>query len=491
MRHDVVIIGGGLGGLACGALLSKLGLGVVVLERQPHVGGCLQCYRRNGSDIDTGFHYVGGLDEGQSLHGAFAALGLLDLPWHRLDPDGFDHVAIGQTSFAFAQGFDNFLNRLASDFPAQRSALSDYVNMLRLSAMTQLEALNPKATLSDFTQQTASTSAWNYLDEKFNSKLLINILSGTSLKTELCKRTLPLASFLHSNASFIESSWRLKGGGSAIAESLANTIVGNGGDVVCKSDVVALQANGRHIGSALCSNGETYDGRMFISDLHPALTCLLVAPQTALRPSYRQRMEQMGNTFGMFTVSLQMEKGALPYFNHNLYVYAHRNVWDIHEDNEPVSGVMVSCRVPADDDSWATQVDLLTPMTWRQVEQWKDTRVGKRGDGYEAMKQRVADECVALASRYVPALASARRIATSSPLTWRDYTAAPFGSAYGMRKDCTVPLLTTLSPRTPIDNLLLTGQNLVMHGVHGVTMTALLTCAEVVGRETIWNIVKE
>lgn len=486
-----MIVGGGLGGLACGALLSKLGLGVIVLERQPHVGGCLQSYRRNGIDVDTGFHYVGGLDEGQSLHGAFAALGLLDLPWHRLDPDGFDRVAIGSMSLAFAQGFDNFLNRLASDFPAERSALRDYVQMLRLSANTQLEALNPKATTSDFTLQTAATSAWNYLDEKFNDKLLIDIISGTSLKTELCKRSLPLSSFLHSNASFIESSWRLRGGGSAIAESLAKTIADNGGEVVCKREVVALQTNGRCIDNALCSNGETYEGTTFISDIHPVTTCHLVEPQTALRLSYRHRMEQMDNTFGMFTVSLQIERGALPYFNHNLYAYVHPGVWGIHEDNKPVGGVMISCRVPTDGDSWATQIDLLTPMTWRQVEQWSNTRVGKRGADYETMKQHVADECVALASRHIPALASAKRIATSSPLTWRDYTATPFGSAYGLRKDCAAPLLSTLSARTPIGNLLLTGQNLVMHGVHGVTMTALLTCAEVVGRESIWNIVKE
>jgi all-trans-retinol 13,14-reductase len=46
-----------------------------------------------------------------------------------------------------------------------------------------------------------------------------------------------------------------------------------------------------------------------------------------------------------------------------------------------------------------------------------------------------------------------------------------------------------LSPRTPIPNLLLTGQSLMLHGVQGVTMTAFHTCAEVVGKEAIWHIV--
>jgi all-trans-retinol 13,14-reductase len=41
--------------------------------------------------------------------------------------------------------------------------------------------------------------------------------------------------------------------------------------------------------------------------------------------------------------------------------------------------------------------------------------------------------------------------------------------------------VTMLSPRTPISNLLLTGQNLMLHGLEGVSMTALLTCSEVLG----------
>ena len=39
--------------------------------------------------------------------------------------------------------------------------------------------------------------------------------------------------------------------------------------------------------------------------------------------------------------------------------------------------------------------------------------------------------------------------------------------------------MTMLSPRTPISNLLLTGQSLMVHGLEGVAMTALQTTREV------------
>lgn len=105
------------------------------------------------------------------------------------------------------------------------------------------------------------------------------------------------------------------------------------------------------------------------------------------------------------------------------------------------------------------------------------------------MKERLANECIELAETQIPGLGQMiEEQYTSTPLTWRDYTLTPNGSAYGLRKDCRNLLLTMLSPRTPIPNLLLTGQNLMLHGVEGVTMTALKTCAEVEGQTFIKKI---
>ena len=50
-KFDVVIIGGGLGGLSCGAILSKEGLSVCILEQQKHIGGCLQSFMLKTVDI--------------------------------------------------------------------------------------------------------------------------------------------------------------------------------------------------------------------------------------------------------------------------------------------------------------------------------------------------------------------------------------------------------------------------------------------------------
>jgi len=490
MKYDAVIIGSGLGGLECAHILSKAGMSVLLLERGTQAGGCLQSYRRHGLAFDTGFHYVGGLDEGQSLHSAFRHLGLLRLPWQRLD-NHFDRVTIGNQTFNFAQGYDAFVETLTVAFPAERDALNKYADMLKQCGEQQFDALNPQTGESSLLSRLFETSAYQYLTETFHDPLLINVLCGTSLKMELRKESLPLFTFAHGNGSFIESSWRLKGDGSLIVNSLADGIRMHGGEIICNAEVRELVEKDGKLVHAVCSNGEIYEGNIFISNIHPAVTCNLVKQSSRMKKVYRSRITHLENTFGTFTVSLRIKPQTLRYFNWNQYIYKEPDVWTFHLKNNPVSGVLVSCRIPEDGSKYVQQVDLLTPMNWSECEQWSHTEVGRRGEDYKAMKKRVADECITLAERFIPGLRD--RITgcyTSTPLTYRNYTLTPEGSAYGLRKDFRNPMITLLPPRTPIPNLLLTGQNLMLHGLHGVTMTALFTCAEVLGKEPIWNIVK-
>lgn len=475
MNYDIIIIGSGLGGLECATMLSKQGRSVLVLERQTQPGGCMQSYKRGNATFDTGLHYIGGIDEGQPLHDTFKSLGLLDLPWHRLDSDGFDRITIGNETFAFREGYANFAQALAERFPSQRQALQDYVDMLRRSDDDQLATLNtPAATEDSFSNESFNTNAYAWLHEKFSDELLINVLSGASLKMELHKTTLPLFTFAHGNGSFIQSSWRLKGDGNMLVQKLVEQIKSNGGEVVCNAEVTELEEHDGRITAAICSNGERYEGKTFISNLHPATTCQLVKEGSAMKKIYRRRMANLPNTFGMFTTSIRLKPDTLPYMNHNKFIYAKPNVWEMSEPDHEGYGILVSC--PYSDTGYATTLDILTPMLWREVEQWQDTTIGHRGDDYKAMKQRKAEQVIRIAEQQIPGLIEAiDHIYTSTPLTYRDYNHTPNGSAYGIRKDCNNPMMTILTPRTPISNLLMTGQNLMLHGLHGVTMTALYT----------------
>ena len=58
MDIDVIIIGGGIGGLFCGVLLAKKGLKVVILERNKEFGGYAGRINDNGFSFDVGPHLM-------------------------------------------------------------------------------------------------------------------------------------------------------------------------------------------------------------------------------------------------------------------------------------------------------------------------------------------------------------------------------------------------------------------------------------------------
>jgi len=63
---DAVVIGSGIGGLACACALTRSGRKVLVLEKHFAAGGLTQTFKRNGFTWAVGLHYLGDMGEGCS-----------------------------------------------------------------------------------------------------------------------------------------------------------------------------------------------------------------------------------------------------------------------------------------------------------------------------------------------------------------------------------------------------------------------------------------
>lgn len=484
---SIVIIGSGLGGLECGYILAKHGLKVMILEQSNRIGGCLQTFRYHNNLFDTGFHYVGGLREGESLYPLFNYFNLLDLPWHPLDEECFDEVIIGNQSFAFANGHERFVEELSKSFPHQHHNLKKYADFLQHVGTHIYDSFQPKQAESFYGSSLFTRSAYEFLNETISDPLLRKVLSGTSLKMELDANTLPLYIFAQINNSYLQSTWRLKGGGSQISNHLAQSIKAMGGEIRTCSEVTKLIEHDGCITRVEINGKEEIECQSVISNIHPAQTLSLVKESKVLRNIYRKRITNIKNTFGMFTVNIHLKSDTLPYQNKNIYFHTNNaDLW--RPKNQPTESVLLSYYIPQDESRYSSAIDLLTPMRWEEVGKWADKPLQKRGEEYELFKAKKRDECLKLVEKHLPELRnSIEHIHTSTPLSYQHYLKMHEGSAYGIRKDYANTMGTILTPRTPIPNLLLTGQNLNLHGILGVSMTSIFTCAEIIGMETIVN----
>jgi all-trans-retinol 13,14-reductase len=295
------------------------------------------------------------------------------------------------------------------------------------------------------------------------------------------------------NYSFIESSHRVVNGSAQIAKLLVESIQANGGTVMTRAEAQSFDFADNQISSVMLSNGEVIEGKNFISDIHPASTLAMI-PDGYIRKVYRNRILQLENTVSSFSVYIVFKKNSFPYFNYNLYYYKNKEVWDssIYVPGKPAENFLLLTPAVTTDDHWAESIVIMSYMHYDEVKQWENTRIGKRGADYEAFKKQRSEQLIDLVEERLPGFRNhIHSYYSSSPLTYRDYTGSPQGSLYGVLKDCTDPLKSLISPRTKIPNLLLTGQNIILHGALGVTIAAVTTCSELLGLSYLVGKIKD
>ena len=239
-KYDIVIIGAGLGGLVSGALLSKEGFKVCVLEKNKQIGGCLQSFGFDGKLFESAIHYVGSLAENQTLFKIFNYLGLMSkLSLKRLDTNCYDQIIIDDLHYNMAQGHDAFVESIASNFPNHLSEIRNYMGDI-VSTCKQFPLYNLRN--GDAQEKNAVTSFGlkSRLSEFISNPLLQQVLTGNNLLHGGHFEYSPYYMHALIQNSYIESSWKCKEGSAQIAKLLQEVIKENGGEVIRNIEVVKM-----------------------------------------------------------------------------------------------------------------------------------------------------------------------------------------------------------------------------------------------------------
>ena len=184
----------------------------------------------------------------------------------------------------------------------------------------------------------------------------------------------------------------------------------------------------------------------------------------------------MGNTLGNFTLYLKFKENCVPYLNYNYYYYAEEDVWaSYHSQQAEPQSFLYMHQCTEDGQQYAQSAEIMVPMDYREVAKWAGTITGQRGSDYLEFKQKKAERVLNILGQLFPGISYCiENFESSTPLTYRDYTGTINGSTYGILHDKNAPELTSVSQRTKIPNLIMTGQNIHWHGMLGVTVSAIL-----------------
>ena len=426
----VLIIGGGLGGLFCGAILAKEGLKVTVLEKNAAIGGGLQSFTRFGEVFDTGMHVVGGLQEGGNIRRLLGYLGI----WNKVhiqavpaDCADLLYFAEDRHYYQIASGKEQFVASLAQEFPSERDNLVRYVDaMYRL--VEEMDLFHLRSSTRDIFSHSEefSMAADAFIAKYISDERLRSVVAYVS------------------------------------------------------HEVQHIHTEGRNITGVTTQDSKCFTADYYISDIHPCSLINLFDDPKALPKAYKTRLEDIPNTYSAFLIYLKLKPEAFPYLNHTgYYMQSYEGIWNIAEANQPCpKGFLYMTPPEIQQGKYARKMIIAAPMNWQDVP--------PRGKEYANWKQERADLLLTRMEEMYPDFREyVDGINTASPLTIRDYYGTKHGAMFGYAKDCKNLVLSQVPVATKIPNLLLTGQCVNLHGFCGVPLTAINTCEAILGRNHI------
>ncbi|MCX5830259.1 MAG: NAD(P)/FAD-dependent oxidoreductase [Deltaproteobacteria bacterium] len=475
MPEQVLIIGSGIGGLTAGIILAQLQHPVTVVERNPQPGGLMRSYRRSGIDCPVGVHYLGALDRGQLLRQLWDALGVTPLiPLERMGAEGIvDRYIFDDFEFNLPAGIDAFEENLRRTFPEEQRQIT--------MIMADLREISRSLSAFDFFLSPALSVFSPERFESMGERLLhlgcsIRLTAVLGVPAGLIGiplRECPVYYYYMTLASYLLSSWRLVGSGTAMAESFVSQFQSLGGNIVAGDGVAAIQVEAGHVKGAILRSGRILPADVVIAAVHPE-TVLSLLPSDVVRPSYRERVAQLENTKGLLGVNAAVPADshqALPYNVYRLYTEA---------DGSLTRGIFHQLRA-----SGQPGMNLLSMITTSSIEEWlpwEKTTSGRRGEDYKEAKEERARWLIDEAAELF-GLREMNLLDVYSPLTIRDGVNSPGGSAYGVMRTTKQLMKVASLNRVLVKGLFLAGQNRLASGIMGTMLGSFQAVRQMIGHE--------
>ncbi|MBW1985186.1 MAG: NAD(P)/FAD-dependent oxidoreductase, partial [Deltaproteobacteria bacterium] len=136
--YDTIIIGGGLAGLSCAALLVKSGQKVVLLEKNWQLGGYATSYEVKGHRFDIAIQAIGGCDPDGAVYRLLDTLNIKHkVRFLQCEPARIYYFDESNTPWEQSGFLESLIQSLCSRFPDYKNAIIKCYEMFS-GIMTEL-----------------------------------------------------------------------------------------------------------------------------------------------------------------------------------------------------------------------------------------------------------------------------------------------------------------------------------------------------------------
>lgn len=473
-EYDVIVVGSGIGGLTCGALLSKRGYKVLVLEQHYQVGGYCSSYQRKGFVFNAGVEDVSGLWEKGPLTFLLRELGLKneDLFVKNTTRYVFQNKEIDAPS-----NLEEFVKLLSEDFPAEKESISAFFNEAQkayqecykdaeiygtpLPAELVAKVFGEKKLLN-YPKECPHFFDW--LNKTYRQKL-DEYFKNENLKTFLCaligyigtasEKTPANGALVACVSYYLHGGYFPKGGAQRFADSLREFIESYGGKVLLGHKVDKILIENKRVKEVKVED-KIFRSPVVVANANAKTTFLELVSKENLDRGFVKYIERLKMSLTCFMVFLGVDKEL------SNYPTLIKNL------DEGYEIVINSNADPSLAPKGKASITILTGANYHDFPE-RGTKE------YLQKKKELADRLIQKAEKVIPDLSKYIIVQdAATPKTLERYTSMPEGALYsfdqsiGVKRPCF---------KTPIQGLYLAGASTFPGGGIEAVVISGIICA--------------
>ncbi len=478
MDFDVVVIGAGIGGLACAAKLARKGCRVLVLEKDSHVGGTSYIFRRSGYSFPMGplsFSFPGLVRQFLSGIGADAKISFRRNHFQLITP--FFDIIYSHPLVRVRDDLKRIFERESSGLDAFFSELKNIIALTRdIHTWHPDYRLNRKDSDRELFRAggTVKIGLVRDLSGMPGADLLGRYLRDDRLIRFLGSQGTARPEMSALNLAFMwnvmsdEGIWFPSGGIHGLSERLRDVVISRGGCVELGAGVEEIIIKGGRAVGVKTRSGQSHSAAWFVSNADYKRTFLeMIAPES-VPPDLLADVKNIPFTDSELCVYLGVDAGQVDFgrmrATHLFYLHreSEENVPlpDPEDfDNREIEICRWSDNAPEHAPEHKVALVLRVNFSYDHFSRFR-TGEKKRTEDYRDYKLSLARKLIQTAEHALPGLGSAVEVMeVATPLTYEDWGHRFRGSIAGWTwsADYERPFGRKLLIKTPIPNLLMAG----------------------------------
>jgi C-3',4' desaturase CrtD len=495
MDCEVVVVGGGIGGLTVAALLAQRGVNVCLLERERQVGGCAAAFEKFSYSFEPGYGLFSGWKPDEIHQRVFSELPI-DAPEIRVREPAYVVRLPDASDIALSSNQEQFETILRHAFPecaeravefyrqitglgtALRHALRRAPNLLSASRSRRAYALLPEARLAAQILKADRQPTLEYLEDvSHRFRRFIDVQLQTFAQAGSAE-----VSHLHAALALSAPRvglWSIAGGASALADKLAESIKRSGGTIRLDTPVLRLAYDSTG-GGAVASGVDLLSGekvtasKAIVSNLTLWDTYGKLVGLNRTPIEIRKELKSLRG-WGAYLMYLSLDEtsktSAVP--DHVLAL----TDWQEDAPYNPENNQLMFAAAPAWDSRAPNGKRAVTVHAFTDVDEWFTFH--KDETELEERDQRMLELCWQRLHSAMPELGSSVEvIETATPRSFYELTRRKLGMVGGIVPPSPALWLSQPSYKTSLTNLFIVSDTTSIGGIEGLTRAAFVLANE-------------